>query len=202
MKRTTLTIAALVVATIATGAAAPALAQDQAANDHRPRELHQRGPGGPQGFHMHRDSSPRDGMRLRLRGGGAVLALVCSENGADRLEHLLLNMKQRTDPTAEQQPLFDAFQSAALTAQTDFAAACLAARPAADASTDLVDRLKARLDVQQAHLDAMNAVLPSFEAFYDSLSDEQKQALAPRARDGKRFEHRMRGPAPATPQDG
>lgn len=204
MKRSTMTLAALLVATIATGAAAPAFAQTAApgpAAGERPRELQLRGPGGETQFAMRRDHGQRDGMRMRMRqGGGGVLALVCSENGADRLEHMLLNMKQRTDPTAEQQPLFDDFQAAALIAQTDFADSCATARPAADAAEDMdiVDRLRAGLEVQQAHLDAMNAVLPKFETFFDSLSDEQKAQLTPRRGDGKRgdrFERRMRAPA-------
>jgi hypothetical protein len=201
MKRTTMTIAALVVATIASGAAAPAFAQDQAPND-GPRELHFRGPDG-EGFMMHR-GGPREGMRMRMRGGaGQILALVCSERGADRLEHMLLNIEQRTDPTADQQSLYDTFKSAALDAQADFATTCAAARPDANQAedADLVDRLKAGLDVQQAHLDAMNAVLPSFEAFFDSLTDEQKQALEPPRRNAeKRFERHMRGPGAVGPE--
>lgn len=201
MKHESMTIAALVVATIASGAAAPAIAQDQASPG-QPHELHLRGPNGD-GFAMHREGR-RHGMRMRVRaGGGQILALVCSERGADRLEHMLLNIEQRTDPTGDQQPLYDTFKSAALDAQTDFAAACSAARPDSEqaADTDLVDRLQARLDVQQAHLDAMNAVLPSFVAFYDSLSDEQKQALEPPRRNAdQRFERRTRGPGMAAPE--
>jgi hypothetical protein len=197
MKRTTTTIAALLVATIASGAAAPVFAQEQSTND-RPRELHFRGPAG-EGFVMHREAA-RNGMRMRLRGGaGQILALVCSERGADRLEHMLLNIEQRTDPTDDQQSLYDSFKTAALDAQADFAESCAAARPGPGSAedADLVDRLKSRLDVQQAHLDAMNAVLPSFEAFYDSLTDAQKQAIEPRRRGERRFNRDM--PAPGTP---
>jgi hypothetical protein len=171
---TTMTIAALAVA-IATGTAAPALAQDTGPAENS-REMHFRAsPDGARGFMMR--------QRGRDRMGGGVLALVCSPQGADRLEHMLLAIEQRTDPTAEQAPLFDAFRTAALTAQTSFADSCAEIRPAtaeAGAERDLVDRLQARLDTQQAHLAAMTSVLPVFEAFYDSLSDAQKQALEPR----------------------
>jgi hypothetical protein len=189
MKRvTSMSIAALVAATIALGAAAPALAQDQ-------------GPQGPRGdvaFRMDRDG-PRHEARGQQGQGmrGGLLALVCSERGGDRLEHMLLNLTQRTNPTGDQVALYDALKAAAMSAQADFAKACEAARPAGDtaANRDIVDAMKARLDIEVAHVAAMSSVLPAFEAFYDSLSDEQKQALAPRGDDRSGFRtHRMRGP--------
>lgn len=215
MKRTTTTIAALLVATIATGAVVPAIAQNTASND-RPQAQQQRG-GDGDGYRMRRDGQ---GNRMQMRRGGAgqILGMVCSEKGADRLQHMLLNIEQRTDPTADQQALFDTFEASAIQAQTDFAAACATARPDPEQAeaTDLVDRIGARLEIQQARLDAMSAVLPDFEAFYDSLSDEQKQAMQPRRnadkagqrggkhdgqRDGKRGEHRRGMNAPAAPAD-
>lgn len=216
MKRTTTTIAALLVATIATGAVVPAIAQNTASND-RPQAQQQRG-GDGEGYRMRRDGQ---GNRMQMRRGGAgqILGMVCSEKGADRLQHMLLNIEQRTDPTADQQALFDTFEASAIQAQTDFAAACAAARPDPEQAetTDLVDRIGAGLEIQQAQLDAMSTVLPDFEAFYDSLSDEQKQAMQPRRnadnaggqrggkhdgqRDGKRGEHRRGMNAPAAPAD-
>lgn len=215
MKRTTTTIAALLVATIATGAVVPAIAQNTASND-RPQAQQQRG-GDGDGYRMRRDGQ---GNRMQMRRGGAgqILGMVCSEKGADRLQHMLLNIEQRTDPTADQQALFDTFEASAIQAQTDFAAACATARPDPEQAeaTDLVDQIGARLEIQQAHLDAMSAVLPDFEAFYDSLSDEQKQAMQPHRnadkagqrggkhdgqRDGKRGEHRRGMNAPAAPAD-
>lgn len=200
----TLTLAALVVATLTAGAALPAAAQEAAspADSSPKREMHMRGPGDHMAL---RDGRQREGQRMmrdQRRGGGGVVNLVCSPRGADRLEHRLLNLKQRTDPTAEQQALFDDFQAAALIAQTEFADACAASRPDRAAGTDLdmVDRLKTRLAVQQAYLDGMNTVLPAFEAFYDSLSDEQKAGLAPQRREGKRSERRM--PRPDARQGG
>jgi hypothetical protein len=208
MKRTTsMTIGALVVAVAAGAATASAFAQDQGKPDIR-------GPGpgmhmrqdGPRGFFLHRDRGPGD-MRFELRGGqmggqmggkrGGVLALVCAPEGADRLEHLLLSISQRVDPTTEQQPLYDAFKSAALTAQTDFSDACTEARPQQTAEAtpaDLADRMKTRLAIEKAHVEAMTNVIPTFEAFYDSLTDEQKLSLEPRRR------HHMEGQRPDAPR--
>ena len=201
MKYTSMTIVALVVATITAGAAEPALAQD--AGDNRGPGMQLRGPGGEQGRFVHR-GGPGEGMQMRVRHhGGGLFALVCSERGADRLEHMLLDIAQRTDPTAEQAPLYDALKDAALVAQADFAETCATARPAEGeaADRDLAERLKSRLDIQQAHLTAMSAVLPAFEAFYDSLSDEQKAAMEPRRQMMKHgmLEERGRPGAPQAP---
>ena len=179
MNRTTsLTIAALVAASLAAGTAAPALAQDQGPRARMQMQFD--GPAGERGPGQHR----RDGM------GGGLFALVCSDRGADRLEHMLLSIAQRTDPTADQQPLYDAFKAAATAAQADFAAVCEANKPADGAAptADLADRLGTRLKIDEARVAAMSDVLPAFEAFYDSLTDDQKAALQP-----QREHHRMFG---------
>lgn len=196
MKRvSSMSIAALVAATIAVGAAAPVLAED-----HGPR-----GPRGDFAFRMDHDGN-RMFARRHMRGDarGGVLALVCSERGGDRLEHMLLSISQRTEPAGDQVALYDAFKTAATSAQADFAKACATARPDADtaANRDLVDRLKARLELDEARLAAMSTVLPAFEAFYDSLSDEQRKALAPRLGDrGERRHDMRRGPRAGGPVD-
>lgn len=203
MKRTTMTIAALLVATIATGAAAPAFAQDTNIRNDRAMQMR----GGADAA-MNRGGGQRQGMRGMRGGAGQILGLVCSERGADRLEHMLLNIEQRVDPTEDQQALYDTFKTTALEAQADFAATCATARidPQAD-DIDLIDRLESGLEVQQAHLDAMSTVLPTFEAFYDSLTEEQQAALQPRRgqrdgdgnRMGKRMGDHRRGPAADAP---
>jgi hypothetical protein len=195
MKRTTTTtIAALVVVAVAVGAALPALAQD-------------RGPGGPRDGIASRDGDgPGMKRHIERRGpGGSFLALNCGPNAGDRLAHMLLSLEQRTDPAGEQVALFDAFKSAATAAQEDFAASC--PTPPAEGDTaerNLIDNLTTRLQLDQARVAAIEEVLPSFTAFYASLSDEQKLALEPRRDDhnrGGRRPHRggqgMDAPAPA-----
>lgn len=211
MKRTTsMTIAALVVAVAAGAATAPVSAQDHGKQDYRgPGHNAQRQHDAPRGFWLQRERGPGQ-MKFSMRGGpggqrGGMLALVCAPEGADRLEHLLLNISQRVDPTAEQQPLFDALKTAALTAQTDFADTCASARPAttADAARpDLADRMKARHAVEKAHVEAMTTVIPAFETFYDSLTDEQKLSLEPRRgrhHEGRRVDAPQPPAAPAQP---
>jgi hypothetical protein len=173
MPKTSLTLATLLVVAVA-GSAAPALAQDVGPRDD-----------GKLMVFRHHGDGPRLLMRRMHRGegrGAGFIGFACSEGGADRLEHTLLSMKQRTDVTATQQPLFDAFETAAKAAQADFAAACTAARPAEDErdSLDLAERLNMRLEIQKARIAAMETVLPAFTEFYGSLNDTQKAALDPR----------------------
>lgn len=130
--------------------------------------------------HMIRDGAgPHMGMG---RAGGGLLGLVCSENGAEALEIAFVRLSHRIDLTADQQPLFDTLKSKALTTQTSFADECKAAMPAAgsEPAPDLVEQLKARLKMEESRLAAMNAILPDLEAFYASLTDEQKAGLMPR----------------------
>lgn len=128
--------------------------------------------------------------RGERRGGprgerGGIAGLICSTDGATQLETRLADLATRLKLTTEQQTLFDAYKTAALSAQTTFADTCANLQPAADARPatppDALTMLKNRQARQTAQLDALNAVLPSFEALYNSLDDTQKAALAPLA---------------------
>jgi hypothetical protein len=153
-------IAALVATTVGT-IALPVVAQDttQAVSRKADREIH----------------------RMMPRGArGSVVSLVCSERGAEALEIAFVRLSHRIELTAEQQALFDTLRTDALTAQTAFADSCAAAWPAADTGApDLIARFKARLEIEQARLDAMTKLLPDLEAFYASLTDAQKAELLP-----------------------
>lgn len=165
MKHTT-ALAALVVAAVSL-ASLPVVAQELTPAANRgDREVHRiviREGGGP-------------------RGGAGILGLVCSPGGAEALDVAFVRLSHRLDLTDAQQSLFDALRSKALTTQTDFADDCAAARPdrTAEDKPDMLERFKAGLAVQEARLAAMTAVLPDFEAFYASLTDEQKDSLQPR----------------------
>jgi hypothetical protein len=113
--------------------------------------------------------------------GAGILGLVCSDRGAEALEIAFVRMSHQVELTAEQQTLFDALKTKALTTQTSFADNCQSALPATTdtAKPDMVERLKSRLEIEQARLTAMNALLPDLEAFYGSLTDEQKASFMP-----------------------
>jgi hypothetical protein len=125
-----------------------------------------------------------DGRMFERRlnnGPGAFLDLVCSPDGAEALEIALVRLDHRLDLTAAQQPLFDTLKAGALTQQTAFADKCATARPDknADAKLDLVERLKTRLTIDGARVEALTALLPDIEAFFGSLTDAQKAKLFP-----------------------
>lgn len=131
-------------------------------------------------------SDDNDDYRRGPRGErGGIAGLVCSTDGATRLEARLADLATQLKLTAEQQPLFDAYKTAALSAQTTFADSCARLQPAAGAGPmtrpDALSMLKDRQVRQTAELEALNAVLPSFEALYNSLDDTQKAALMPLA---------------------
>lgn len=174
-KLSTLTAIAL-VATLGTGA----MTSTVFANDHA-RD------GGERGHNM----GPRhEGGKMQARGGIALLALTCAPDAAERFETMLDNVSDRLDLTDAQTVSFDAFQTAALSAQTGFSDTCAAFAGVdgdTDAEPDLIDRLTQRQLMLSAQVEAMDDVLPALETFYDSLSDEQKAALAP---------HRGERPAP------
>jgi hypothetical protein len=181
-------LAALVVTSIGLSAL-PVAAQDQTTPvaQKSDREIHRtlRGAGPGRGGPM---------------GGAGLLGLVCAPQGAEALEISFVRLANRLDLTDEQKPLFDAYKTSALTAQTSFADECATAVPDATAAgdTDLIDRLKSRLTLEQTRLTAMNGLLPDFEAFYGSLTDAQKADLMPQRQvfRGDRFgrdDHNDRG---------
>ena len=179
--KTSLAIVALVATTIGLGTALPAFAQaaptppaapsaTAPADQNAPHGMRQGGMG------QHRIAGPGRGM-----GPAGLLMLACSDKGAEALEIALVRMSHRLDLTADQQALFDAFRTKALTTETSFADTCKTSRPdrTADVKPDALARLKAGLAVDQARLTAMTDVLPDFEALFNSLSDKQKANLLP-----------------------
>lgn len=169
--KTSIALAALVATSIGLATVLPANAQDSA------------GPIAVKSLrHTDRDMRP-DGMRADgIMRGPRFLALICSDKGAEALDVAFTRMTHRIELTDAQKALFDTFKTTALTTQTSFADECKAAMPdkTADAKPDLLTGLKAGLKVEQARLTAMNAVLPSFEAFFTSLTDAQKADLMPK----------------------
>ena len=138
-------------------------------------------------FQAHRQGGgdmERGGMRMNVRGGG-LLALGCGPNAAERIEHALVALSYRVNPTGEQVQLLDALKTKALDAQKELAATCDAVLPARTASAaatttarpNMLEAMQSRLKIEEARVAALGDVLPSFEAFFSSLTDEQKATL-------------------------
>ena len=183
---TTTAIVALMTATIGLSAAAPAFAQDagsrQGQMQHDARS--QRGHGG--------------GHERAMGGGQGFLNLT----NPDAVEISLVRLSQRFDLTPEQQPLFDAFKTAAMAAAEQFSGVLDSVRPAAPvagqtaARPEISEMLTNRIALATAQLDALTAVQPSATAFFNSLTDEQQALLTPQRGDGQWGKGMRRGPMP------
>ncbi|HVW93155.1 MAG TPA: hypothetical protein VHB74_11165 [Devosia sp.] len=118
-------------------------------------------------------------------GGGlgmSVLGIGCGDRGAEALEIAFVRIQYEVKPTSQQQPLFDALKTAALAGQKNYADACRAAISSLQSQDNrsVLDRFSARLALETARVNALNDVLPKFRSFFDSLTDQQKAAFAPR----------------------
>lgn len=165
-------IVALMTATLGLGAAAPTFAQETA-----PAAQSQ------DNFRQH-NGGPRNGGPM---GGGDFLSV---ERGAEAIEVALVRLSHRLELTAEQQPLFDAFKTAALSAAEDFATATEGLRPTPPAEgqtptpPNFAERIENGITLQEARLAALKAIQPSASAFFDSLTEEQTASLTPQRPEG------------------
>lgn len=174
MELITSTSAAVVVAVLGLGTLAPmAMAQDQG-----PQTGSEVSRPEPRFHHFNHDGPRPHGMQRGMPGG--IFGLVCSERGAERLEHMFVSVSYRLELTAEQTPLFDALRNEAITAQTGFADTCASLRPEAGQAAEtpnLIERLQTRIEIDEARAAALSGLMPSIEAFYNSLTDEQQAKL-------------------------
>jgi len=118
---------------------------------------------------------PGDGAGMMSPGGAQLLAFICSPQAATRAEQALSNLADRLQLSEPQTPLFEEFRTQTLTAQSAYAEKCAALiehRP-----DDLIEAIKTRQALLSARLDAVESVLPSFEALYGALTDTQKFEL-------------------------
>jgi LTXXQ motif family protein len=186
-------IAALLTGAIGLTAVPTAVfAQDQGAAPQGQMQMQ----GGKHNMQGNKRFGGQEGHGQRHARGGGILELVCSERGAEQLEIAFVRLSHRLELTAEQTPLFDDLKATALSAQTSFADTCTAARPAKDAAAkpDLLERMKTRVAIETAHVEAINTVLPKLEALFASLSDEQKAGLQPKGDRGQMGQKGPKGP--------
>lgn len=178
----TTAIVAVMTAALGLSAVAPAMAQ-QAAPLHQQNHM-QKGDG--PGRHFNDQRPGQDGPRNDGPGRGGMLGGLLDFGGdGENIEVALVRLSHRIELTDAQKTLLETFKTAALAAQADFAKAVDAVRPAAPAAgataerPDVVARLGQRITLEKAHVEALTAVQPSFEAFFTSLTDEQKTQLMP-----------------------
>ncbi len=109
--------------------------------------------------------------------GGGHMRTLCSPRGAGFTEWRVARIERLVKPTDAQKPKLDDLKAASEKAAGAMAAACPSATPATPAA-----RLEFMEKRTEAMLAAIKTVRPVFEAFYASLSDEQKANLDGRGR--------------------
>jgi hypothetical protein len=110
---------------------------------------------------------------------------MCSPRMAGFAEWRLDRMERVIKPAEAQRAKFDEFKAASIKAAETMRAAC-----ATDVPTTMVGRMEAMEKRLEAMLGAVKTVRPAFEAFYATLSDEQKASL--NVRSGPRWFWRWR----------
>lgn len=127
----------------------------------------ERGPGGPRDYGWGPGKMMGPGM-TGWSGGGMMCdprAVGLAEWRMDRIEHLI-------GPNEIQRAALDALQTASAKAAETVTAACPPELPAS--ATGRLETIEKRLDVM---LTAIKIVRPAFDAFYATLTDEQKARI-------------------------
>lgn len=178
MKMLPTALATLTILGAGFGAMAPAMAEDS--GPAMPLHMQQED-GSANHFNNHR---PRQFGHGR---GGVLAQMVNFGRDGENIEIAIVRLTHRIDLTSPQQALLDSFKTTALAAQADYAKAIETIRPnpATDKAArpnpaEMGTRLDQRIAMEQAHVKAMTAIQPAFEAFFASLTDTQKANLMPR----------------------
>lgn len=170
----TTAIVALMTATLGLSAVAPVFAQDSAPVAQAQQA--ERGKGGDRSF--------RPGAEGPRQNGGPI-NLLNFERGSEAIEVALVRLSHQIDLTDAQKTLLDTLKTSALSAAQSFSAATEVLRPTPPAQgqtaqrPDASERLDTRIAIGKAQLAALEAVQPAFDAFFGSLTDEQKAKLTP-----------------------
>ena len=100
------------------------------------------------------------------------MAHFCGPDGGRMGEFMIQRIERATEPTAEQRLGFDRLKEAVGKASETMRGACTTERPVTPTG-----RLAAAEKRLSAMLDAVRAVRPALDAYYGSLTDEQKARL-------------------------
>jgi hypothetical protein len=117
---------------------------------------------------MERGPMMERGARMQPFG----MAHFCGPDGARMGEMMIERVERATQPTADQRPGFDRLKEAAAKAGEIVRGGCTTERPVTPTG-----RLAAAEQRLAAMLDAVRTVRPAMDAYYNSLSDEQKARL-------------------------
>jgi len=115
-------------------------------------------------------SRPMMGRDAMMRPFG--MGHFCGPNGGRMGEFMIGRVERVTQPTGEQRPGFDKLKEAITKAGETMRGACTTERPVTPTG-----RLAAAEKRLAAMLDAVRTVRPALDAYYNSLTDEQKARL-------------------------
>ena len=116
-----------------------------------------------------------------------VFERMCSPRMVGFAEWRLDRLERVIKPTEAQRAKFDEFKAASNKAAETMRAAC-----PTDVPTTMVGRMEAMEKRLEAMLQAVKSVRPALEAFYATLSDEQKASLNTGSRRGRYWRWRDR----------
>ena len=134
--------------------------------------------GGPRRWHERPFGGPREGMMPPgMMERGAMMqpfgmAHFCGPDGGRMGAMMIERVERATQPTAEQRAGFDRLKDAAGKAGEIMRGACTTERPVTPTG-----RLAAAEQRLAAMLEAVRTVRPAMDAYYNSLTDEQKARL-------------------------
>jgi hypothetical protein len=118
-----------------------------------------------------RHHGERDMMGPGMRRFG-MMGRICGPDGGRAGNMLIDRVERATQPTTEQRPNFDKLKEAANKAHEVMRGACTTERPVTPTG-----RLAAAEKRLAAMLEAVRTVRPAMDAYYGSLTDEQKARL-------------------------
>lgn len=165
MKKLALTTAALACA--ATLVASPVRGQPMMGPGGGPG-----GPGGGPGYGWGPGMMMGPGMMGWGGRGGMGMGMLCDPRGAGLAEWRMQRIEQLVQPTEAQKTALSALRDASAKAAEQISAACPREFPAS--ATARMELMEKRMETMLA---ALKTVRPAFDAFYATLSDEQKAKL-------------------------
>jgi hypothetical protein len=174
----TATVAGVAYAQQATSGDVPAPAQvqqrpqadDPARDEDRPSRFRNSEDRGDRRSNDDRDRmGPPRGMMMR---GPGMMMGFCGPNGGRFAERMIEGIERATRPTEQQKPAFDKLKEAATKAAETAKAGC-----PTEPSLTPPGRLANAEKRLTAMLEAIRVVRPAMDAYYNSLSDEQKARL-------------------------
>ncbi|MCD7061133.1 Spy/CpxP family protein refolding chaperone [Pelagibacterium xiamenense] len=174
LKKSALLVLATGVLTV--GALAPAAYAQAPANDWRAERIEG---GDARAFRPGNMGGQRFQGGPRMQGG--ILAMLVSAPDAQALDIAAVRLTHQLDLTGDQVAALDALKTAALEAREDLDAAREAIAPLEGDPTaeDITARYANMVAMTTARAEALEAVQPAFEAFVNSLEDDQVALLAP-----------------------